>query len=166
MRLHQLYRTTWLPISVQPAFEFFCDPFNLQKITPPELDFSVTEPPSGSMGEDVEIGYQLKLWKIPFRWRSRIVDWRTDHSFTDVALKSPYRIWHHQHFLTPERDGTRMIDLVNYALPLWPFGEMGYPIVRYQLKRIFDYRESSIQELLGQQGPDSTPDASNTHQAA
>ena len=59
-----------------------------------------------------------------------------------------------------------MIDLVNYALPLWPIGELGHPIVRYQLKRIFDYRESSFQAILGQRGSDSIRDASNAHQAA
>ena len=149
MRLHQLHRMTWLPLSVENAFQFFCDPLNLQRITPPELDFSLNETPSGEMREGVEIAYRMRLWGVPITWRSRIEDWRPNQSFTDTALESPYRLWHHRHFLVPEGQGTTMIDLVNYALPFWPLGEVAHPVVRRQLRRIFDYRESTIQELLG-----------------
>lgn len=163
MRLHQLHRTTWLPIPVEKAFQFFCDPVNLQKITPPELDFSLREQFSGQMGEGVEIAYRMRLWGVPITWQSRIEDWRPNQSFTDTALKSPYRLWHHRHFLVPDRDGTTMIDLVNYALPVWPFGELAHPIVRRQLRRIFDYRETTVQQLLGIR---MSRNASATHQAA
>ncbi len=149
MRLHQLHRMTWLPLSVENALRFFCDPLNLQRITPPELDFSLNENPSGKMREGLEIAYRMRLWGVPITWRSRIEDWRPNQSFTDTALKSPYRLWHHRHFLVPEGQGTTMIDLVNYALPFWPLGEVAHPVVRRQLRRIFDYRESTIQELLG-----------------
>ena len=110
------------------------------------------------MGEGTEIEYRTRLWGLPIAWKSRIEDWCPDQSFTDTALKSPYRLWHHRHFLVADRSGTTMIDLVNYALPLWPFGELAHPIVRRQLRRIFDYREMTIQKLLGiqiAQGPSS-----------
>jgi ligand-binding SRPBCC domain-containing protein len=134
---------------VEKAFAFFCDPVNLQKITPPELDFSLRERFSGEMGEGIEISYRMRLWGVPITWQSRIEDWCPNQSFTDTALKSPYRFWHHRHFLVPDGDGTTMIDLVNYALPFWPFGEVVHPIVRRQLRRIFDYRETTVQQLLG-----------------
>jgi len=148
---------------VEKAFAFFCDPVNLQKITPPELDFSLRDRFSGEMGEGIEISYRMRLWGVPITWQSRIEDWCPNQSFTDTALKSPYRFWHHRHFLVPDRDGTTMIDLVNYALPFWPFGEVVHPIVRRQLRRIFDYRETTVQQLLGGRVGRS---ASAAHQAA
>ena len=149
MRVHQLHRRTWLPVAREEAFRFFCDPLNLQLITPPELDFAVSEPPMGPITEGTEIGYRLRLFGVPFRWRSRIVDWRPGREFVDTALVSPYRYWHHRHVLIGERGGTTMIDLVDYALPFWPFGEVARPIVRRELDRIFDYRERTIQRVLG-----------------
>jgi ligand-binding SRPBCC domain-containing protein len=49
-----------------------------------------------------------------------------------------------------ERDGTRMDDRVKYRLPLGPLGRPALPLVRYQLRRIFDYREATIQRLLAE----------------
>ena len=148
MRVHRLERRTWLPAPPDEAFDFFCDPWNLQRITPPELDFRISEPPDGPVGQDVEIGYRLRLWGIPFRWRSRILDWRAGREFVDTAIVGPYRLWHHRHILEPARDGTEMHDVVRYALPLQPIGELALPVVRRQLDRIFDYREATIQAIF------------------
>jgi len=144
-RRHQLHRRTWLPVETSKAFAFFCDPHNLQKITPPELDFSIGSEPVGPMGPDVEIAYRMRLWGVPIRWRSRILDWVEGREFVDTALVSPYRHWHHRHILIPEVTGTTMLDLVDYELPFWPIGELAHGIVRRQLERIFDYREEAIQ---------------------
>lgn len=148
MRLHTLYRETWLPTDRVTAFEFFCSPFNLERITPPELSFKVVDPPSGELGEGSEIGYQLGLWGLGFKWRSVIRDWDPGWGFSDQALKSPYRFWLHEHRLTDRDDGTWMTDRVSYALPLQPLGELAHFLVRRQLDRIFDYREQTIQAIF------------------
>ncbi len=144
-RRHQLHRHTRIPVETSKAFAFFCDPRNLQKITPPELDFSLQSEPVGPMGPDVEIGYRMRLWGVPIRWRSRILDWVEGREFVDTALVSPYRHWHHRHILIPDGAWTTMLDLVDYELPLWPVGELAHGIVRRQLERIFDFRERAIQ---------------------
>lgn len=149
MAPHQLHRTQWLPTSVDEAFGFFCDPKNLQAITPPELDFQMDEPPEGAIGEGSTMGYRLRLWGVPFRWRTEIIEWRPGHSFVDTARKSPYQSWHHRHVLVPQGDQTMMLDLVDYRLPFWPLGELAHPVVRRQLERIFDYREETIAGLFG-----------------
>ena len=148
MPVHQLHRRTWLPLPIEEAFAFFCDPLNLQRITPPELDLVVTELPEGPMGQGAEIAYRLRLRGIPFRWRTRITEWNPDREFVDIALRSPYRQWVHRHVLVPEGAGTTMLDLLDYELPLPPLGELAHALVRRQLERIFDYRESTIQELF------------------
>jgi len=149
MPAHQLHRRTWLASPVDETFEFFCDPMNLQRITPPELDLVVDEPPQGSLCEGAEMGYRLRLWGVPFRWRTRIVDWKRGKEFVDTALTSPYRKWEHRHILYSEEKGTTMLDLVDYELPLRPVGELAHFLVRRQLDRIFDYRESAIHRIFG-----------------
>ena len=148
MRVHTLFRETWLPTDRETAFDFFCSPFNLERITPPELSFKVVEPPSGELGEGVEIGYQLRLWGFKFRWRSVIRDWQPGSEFSDQALRSPYRYWNHEHQLVERDGGTQMSDRVSYALPLQPWGEVAHFLVRRQLERIFDFREETIQSIF------------------
>ena len=148
MRIHILSRETWLPIDRATAFDFFCSPFNLERITPPELSFNVVDAPEGEVEDGVEIGYRLHLWGLRFRWRSLICDWEPGIAFTDQALISPYRFWHHNHRLIDQNGGTLMLDRVQYALPLYPVGEIAHFMVRRQLKRIFDYREKTIQEIF------------------
>ncbi len=149
MSTHQLHRRTWLACPVDEAFAFFSDPMNLQRITPPELDLVVDEPPQGPLCEGAEMGYRLRLWGVPFRWRTRIACWKSGMEFVDIALESPYRKWEHRHILYPEDKGTTMLDLVDYELPFRPVGELAHFLVRRQLERIFDYRESTIQQVFG-----------------
>jgi ligand-binding SRPBCC domain-containing protein len=166
MRVHQLHRRTWLPVDPDVAFAFFGDPHNLQRITPPELDFAIAHGPDGPMREGLEIEYRLRLWGVPFRWRSRIVDWRPGREFVDTAIVGPYRYWHHRHVLLAADGGTTMLDLVDYALPLQPLGEIAHPVVRRQLARIFDFREATIQAHFRGGGTDHGTPASGGRVAA
>ena len=147
-KLHILNRETWLPVSVDEAFEFFCSPYNLERITPPEMSFRVVESPTVPLREGAIIDYRLRLWGLPFRWQSKISDWRPGEGFVDQAQISPYRHWRHIHELRPENAGTRMTDQVEYVLPLQPLGELAHFLVRRQLERIFDFRQKTIQKIF------------------
>jgi hypothetical protein len=37
---------------------------------------------------------------------------------------------------------------VDYQLPFFPMGELAYPVVFFQLKRIFSYRQQAIRDIL------------------
>ena len=43
-----------------------------------------------------------------------------------------------------------MRDDVRYALPLYPIGELALPLVRRDLKTIFDYRAAVIGQRLAE----------------
>ena len=65
-------------------------------------------------------------------------------------LTGPYRMWHHSHTFEPDGEGTLMRDLVRYALPLWPLGELAHAaLVRRDLERIFAFRQQRVAALLG-----------------
>ena len=42
-----------------------------------------------------------------------------------------------------------MLDRVHYALPFYPFGECGLPLVRRILEQIFDFRRAALEERFG-----------------
>lgn len=97
------------------------------------------------------IDYWLRLFGVPFRWRTRIDTFEPGRRFVDVQLSGPYRRWTHSHLFVPLDRGTVVVDAVVYQLPLGPIGAAGHGLfVRPSLHHIFDYRRRRIAELLGE----------------
>ena len=150
MRIHTLKTSMRLPIDIHRVFPFFCDVRNLERITPPELHFKVLTPQPIEIAEGTTVDYQLRLYGLPLRWRSRISVWDPPHEFVDEQIFGPYRVWVHTHRFLDEGESTLIHDEVSYALPFWPLGEAAFPVVRFQLARIFRYRqEATARALLG-----------------
>ena len=145
---HLLERSTWIARPIAEVFAFFADAGNLERITPPELRFRITSRLPIEMRKGAIIEYRLALFGVPFGWRTVIDHWEPPYRFVDRQLRGPYKQWVHTHLFKPERDGTRMDDRVDYRLPLGPLGLPAPPLVRHQLKHVFDYREATIQRLL------------------
>ncbi len=75
----------------------------------------------------------------------------------DEQLHGPYRLWEHTHRFYEDGDETIIEDVVRYELPFWPFSEVFHPLVRLQLKRIFQFRQSAVRScLLGADEQDKT----------
>jgi len=143
-----LARSTILPLELNEVFAFFSKPQNLERITPPELNFHLVSPVALEIGTNTVIDYRLKMWGIPFRWRSLISHWDPPHKFVDEQIEGPYKLWHHTHSFSPVDGGTKIEDRVLYRLPLWPVGELARPLIGLHLRRIFSYRERAIHTLL------------------
>jgi ligand-binding SRPBCC domain-containing protein len=83
-------------------------------------------------------------------WLTRIEEWRPNEGFTDVQLRGPYARWIHQHRFVAAEGGTRVLDRVEYALPLAPLSHPAHAmLVRPRLARIFAYRHWAIARALG-----------------
>ncbi|MFZ1615984.1 MAG: SRPBCC family protein [Flavobacteriales bacterium] len=151
---HVLERHQVLPIPLQQAWDFFSDPNNLSRITPPEMGFVIREPrPKPPTHAGQRITYTVRpVLGIPLTWVTLITVAEAPHRFVDTQEKGPYAYWHHTHTFEESEGGTVMRDLVEYELPLGVLGELAHRIfVKDQLDGIFKHRERVLQELFPSQ---------------
>ena len=133
-----------LPFARDQVFAFFAEATNLERITPPELGFTIVTSHPIQLHAGTCIEYRLHLFGLPFSWSSEIQLWNPPEAFVDVQRRGPYKLWVHTHRFREEQGATIIEDEVQYALPYAPLGELVYPLVRLQLRRIFQYRQHAI----------------------
>ena len=147
MKIHRLEREQHLPRPVEEVFAFYAEARNLERITPPLLGFTVVGDEAIELRPGALIQYRLRIHGLSIDWLTRIAEWVPDERFVDEQLAGPYRLWHHTHTFETRDGGTLIADVVRYALPLWPLGELAAPIVRRDLARIFDFRREEVERL-------------------
>lgn len=147
---------------VEEAFEFYADPANLARITPPWLSFelvawqapgeSATRAARGSripMAEGLRLHYRIRPLLVPQRWVSVISRWDPPRAFADEQVRGPYRRWHHTHEFHAVDGGTELYDLVEYEIGWGPAGALANAVlVRRQVKAIFDYRAHAVARIF------------------
>jgi len=148
VKVHTLTREQHLERPPAEVFPFFADAHKLEAITPPALRFRVTTQGPVEVAAGTLIQYRLRLRGFSVDWLTRIESFEPGVSFVDTQLVGPYRVWHHTHTFEERSGGTLMRDVVRYALPLWPFGELAAPLVRRELAAIFDFRRDAVAHLL------------------
>jgi ligand-binding SRPBCC domain-containing protein len=150
--VHTLRREQRLAHPIDEVFAFFGDARNLEAITPPLLRFRVMDSGADAiaMGPGALIRYRLRVRRVPVGWLTVIRAWDPPLRFVDEQLRGPYALWHHTHTFQALDDGaTLMGDVVRYALPGGPLGELARRLfVARDLEAIFDYRARRIVELL------------------
>jgi uncharacterized protein (TIGR01777 family) len=147
--VHEFVCEQWVPLAVEEVFPFFSDEKNLELLTPEILNFKVLKKSTPTIEEGTLIDYRLAIHGVPARWRTKILDWEPNVRFVDTQLKGPYKLWHHTHEFEALGGGTLMRDRVLYKLPMWPLGEAGLPLVKSDVRKIFDFRRSYILNKWG-----------------
>ena len=131
--VHVFHSTQILRASMERAWDFFSDPRNLSKITPPELDFTVLTVLPERIHPGMMIEYRVRpLLGIPVRWLTEITHVEPGKFFVDEQRIGPYRIWHHEHHFK-QLDSCRieMTDRVTYVLPVSPLSELLKPSLQF-----------------------------------
>jgi ligand-binding SRPBCC domain-containing protein len=146
MKTFTLDSGLWLGRPIQEVFAFFCDPANLEKITPPWLRFEIKSAGPMELREGSLIDYRLRLHGIPLSWRSRISIWDPPHRFVDEQVRGPYRLWRHEHTFAEQNGGTMVRDHVDYAVPGgWLIHKL---MVERDVEKIFEFRHRKLSEIF------------------
>ena len=99
---------------LETVFEFFADAKQLERITPPILNFKILTPMPVEIKAGLLLDYQISIHKVPIKWRTEIAVWEPPYRFVDRQLKGPYHLWHHEHTFEETENGTLVKDKVIY----------------------------------------------------
>jgi hypothetical protein len=150
MKTRILKRSILLNSPLEMVFDFFSRAENLDLLTPVQLKFKILSPLPIDMKVGTLIDYQISLFQIPFKWRTKITDWIPNQSFTDSQVKGPYLKWIHTHSFEKTEQGVWMHDTVEYASPGWFLEPLLHELfIKKQLDDIFNYRNAKCKQIFG-----------------
>ena len=150
MKVYKIETVQHVNASVEECWDFFSSPKNLQTITLDNMSFKIQDFDNKRMYPGQIITYTLRpLFGIKINWVTIITVSKENQYFIDEQRFGPYALWHHKHFFEPTETGTKMTDIVHYALPFGYLGRMmNSLIIENKLKTIFKYRYNKIDELF------------------
>jgi ligand-binding SRPBCC domain-containing protein len=137
--MHTLSRSQVVARPLDEVFAFFSNAVNLEALPMPMV-----------MRPGAQIDYQLTLFGVPSRWRTRITDWQPGVRFIDEQESGPYALWRHTHEFEAQGETTIIRDTVEYTEPFGPLGRLAHVLfVKRTLDRVFDYRRDATARLFG-----------------
>ena len=149
--IHVLQRVQVIPARLEDVWAYFCDPKNLNALTPPNMSFEIVRGGDTAMYEGQLLEYRVEFLRgVRWMWLTEICHRRPCEYFVDEQRLGPYRFWYHEHIFQETPSGTRMSDQVTYAVP---FGFLGDLLHRFwiagRLQGIFDFRKQAILGFFG-----------------
>ncbi len=146
---HVKHAHLFLSRPIDEVFAFFADARNLERLTPPWLNFRILTPEPIDIRAGALIDYRLRIRGVPVRWRTRIAVWDPPHRFVDEQVRGPYRQWVHEHQFIAHEGGTLCRDRVKYRVPGGPLSPLVHRwLVRPDVDQIFAYRMQMLQQFF------------------
>ncbi len=152
LMIHYLHREQIIPAPRAEVWAYFCDPKNLNEITPPDMNFEILTGGDIQMYEGQLIEYRVEFIRgVRSLWLTEIVHVCPREYFVDEQRIGPYRFWYHEHRFEECVTGTRMSDQVTYAVPFGWLGDLLNTLwIGKRLQKIFDFRRQKIIALFGE----------------
>lgn len=133
---------------VDALFDWHARPGAFDRLTPTWESVRVV---SRTPGLDAGTRLHLQLAMGPLK-----LDWVAVHTacerpggFVDEAERSPFASWRHDHAFTADGDGSRLVDTIDWRVPLGPLGALfGNPIARRRIERMFHQRHARTRHDL------------------
>lgn len=153
-----LERSVEIAAPVEDVYAFHLDARNAALISPPGARVSdVAGPCPLTEGAVVEMRIRAPGLPVAPRWRVRVAELRAPLVIVDVAERSPFAEWRHEHrFQALDRGRTLMTDRVAYRLPGGPLGRAADRlVVRRRLAAAFAERHRRTRAVLEARATDA-----------
>lgn len=150
----KVYHKQWeltIPKPLDEVWDFFSRPENLNEMTPKDMEFEILSDIKGvEMYEGMIIQYNVApVLSIKMGWTTEITHIKEKQFFVDEQRSGPYAMWHHQHHFEEVAEGVKMKDILHYAMPLGPIGQIVNAVfVGNKIEQIFAYREEMTQSIF------------------
>jgi ligand-binding SRPBCC domain-containing protein len=143
---YRLQSECFVPRPLDEVFAFFSDAANLERLTPPWLNFHIITPQPIEMEVGRLIDYRLRIRGVPVRWQSEITEWEPPYRFADESRRGPYKYWRHSHRFIPADGGTRVFDDVHYGVPGGAL--VHWLVVGRDVRKIFEFRQRELAAIF------------------
>lgn len=148
-------------IPPEALYRYHVGPGAFSRLTPPWEPVALEGPDLGIAPGDIRT-LRLGPRRLSIPWVARHEDFQEGRQFVDVMVDGPFRFWRHTHRFEPdpESGGSRLIDHIEYKLPLnLPLSRMVTP----KLQRMFTYRHRQtardLERIAAYPGPASSQPA-------
>lgn len=148
--MYILQRHQQLETDLNTLWDFLKNPYNLNTITPPDLNFEIISDVPETMFNGLIIEYRITIPLIGCQqWVTEIKHIRERRSFVDEQRLGPYTFWYHYHEISQTSTGVLNSDTVYYQPPLGLIGKfLNRTFISKTLNRIFDFRRQKLHELF------------------
>src|SRR5690554_295229 len=143
MGFYQLIKEQQVNATIDEVWEFISAPGNLKHITPAYMGFDIiSDNGDEKMYPGMIISYKVSpVFGLKTLWVTEITHVIEKAFFVDEQRVGPYTFWHHQHHISPIKNGVLMRDIVSYKPPFGFLGAVANKIfIKNKLHQIFDYR--------------------------
>ncbi|MCW5942147.1 MAG: SRPBCC family protein [Fimbriimonadaceae bacterium] len=126
---------TLIDAPVERVWEFHRSADALRRLSPPGTRVELMSQ-DGAVRVGAVHRLRIRRFGLSVRWDARIERADPPSGFVDVALRSPFAHWRHDHEFVAQPGGrTLLVDRVDYALP---FGFLGRVLDRLFVGRALD----------------------------
>lgn len=138
-------KETEIPAAPEAVFAWHEEPGAVEKLTPPWEKVEMIER-AESLRVGTRVIFSVFMGPLRQRWVAEHIEYDPPRLFTDLQREGPFAYWCHRHRFEPTGTGTtRMIDEIEYELPLGLIGELfGGAFTRSKLRKMFDYRHQVV----------------------
>ncbi len=145
--MKKLIQTSLIKCDLEDLFNFHRDSNNITKITPKNIKVKLLIDDTQTYEGKI---VKLKTTKffIPTFWEVKIEKLQSPNLLVDLAVKSPFKYWKHQHIFTKKGNMCELRDEIEFELPFGFLGKIVEPFIELDIKNMFEYRHKKTKELL------------------
>jgi ligand-binding SRPBCC domain-containing protein len=145
--METITKSTFINCTVEELFNFHLDTNNIKLITPKHTKVELID-----YEEKTYEGKVVKLKTtrafVPINWIVKIEKYQYPNLMVDVAIKSPFAFWEHQHIFTQKGNMCELKDLIKYKPPFGIFGKIIAPLLKKDIENMFEYRHKQTKLFL------------------